>query len=100
MNNKYIIICPNCGAEYLPGEIYLPKYFFGNIKDVVKDRDGKIISFYGKEIDTDEYYTCDYCSHKFSVKSTFKLKVEPVEEFKEEYVVPINNQKMSLFEDL
>ena len=25
-----LIICPHCGTEYLPAEIYYPKHFFGN----------------------------------------------------------------------
>lgn len=37
MTKYQVIRCPQCGAEYLPGEIYLPKYFLGQPKNVSKD---------------------------------------------------------------
>ena len=40
-----IIICPNCGAEYLPAEIFLPDSFLGRPGVVDKDSSGKIIYY-------------------------------------------------------
>ena len=48
MKQKPIIItCPNCGAEYLPAEVYIPDSFLGKPKTVDKDSSGKIIYFSG-----------------------------------------------------
>ena len=36
-NKSNIIICPNCGAEYLPAEIFLPDSFLGKHKTINKN---------------------------------------------------------------
>lgn len=75
---KYDIIkCPACGAEYLPGEIFLPKHFLGQPKEVIKDLYGKIKAVAGGiEQDLEESYVCDKCDSEFVVIPTIKYKTE------------------------
>ena len=47
------ITCPNCGAEYLPCEIYYPNSFLGESRQVDKVK-GKIVSFSGNYMDLEE----------------------------------------------
>lgn len=61
------IICPVCGRQYLPGEIYLPKNFLGQPKYVEKDCSGKIIFADGGDMCLKETYQCDKCDTTFEV---------------------------------
>ena len=36
-----VIKCPQCGAEYLPGEIYMPGSLIGQPDEVVRDSFGE-----------------------------------------------------------
>ena len=83
---REIIRCPYCGAEYLPGEIFLPKHFLGQPKNVEKDFQGKILYNEGLEQDTIETYTCDYCKSIFEVKADIRYKVEEKINLKNAYV--------------
>ena len=42
-----IIECPKCGYEYLPAEIFVPKYYFGTPENIERDEHGKIINYEG-----------------------------------------------------
>ena len=93
-NNKKtpIIRCVHCGAQYLPGEIYLPGSFIGRAEDIVKDSLGKILyEDYqeGKEPDMIEHFICDYCDKPFIVEATVTYKSmaeEPEKDFSQQYV--------------
>lgn len=65
MNNY--ISCPNCGAEYTPSEIFIPRCFMGVTEYVKRDIAGKIQSVAGTDMDTTETFTCDYCKKTFEV---------------------------------
>jgi transposase-like protein len=84
--------CPHCGAQYLPGEIYIPGALIGQPEDLVKDSLGKIIyEDYkeGKEPDMFEHYICDYCDKPFVVEATitYKTMAEATEkDFSTQYV--------------
>ena len=41
------IVCPKCGREYLPAEIYLPNSFLGRPHDIYRLTNGKVESFEG-----------------------------------------------------
>lgn len=69
MNKTSTIKCPNCEAEYLPGEIFLPKYFLGQPTNIEKDIEGKILWHDGIDQDTTEKFTCTKCDTTFSVKA-------------------------------
>lgn len=61
------ILCPYCGAEYMPQEIYIPSDFLPKVEDLVKDEKGKIVAKYEHPMNTHEEYTCDHCGHRFQI---------------------------------
>ncbi len=71
-----IIECPKCGYEYLPAEIFIPKYYFGVPTNIVRDENGKLISYDGSSIDLFEKYTCDKCNTEFRIVSKLQLTSE------------------------
>lgn len=75
------IVCPNCGAEYLPAEIYYPNDFFGNPTRIEKDSNGKIIYFSGSSMNVQETYNCDFCGRAMKIKAdiSFKNDVQQVQ---------------------
>lgn len=88
-----LIKCPHCGAEYLPGEVYMPNAIIGQPDEVVRDALGKIIyedyDTPEREPDTVEHFTCEYCDKPFIIEATvtYKTKEEaPENDFKTEYV--------------
>lgn len=84
--------CPHCGAQYLPGEVYMPGAFIGQPEDIVKDSLGKLLyEDYqeGKEPDMVEHFICDYCDKPFIVEATITYKTmaeAPEADFKNQYV--------------
>jgi DNA-directed RNA polymerase subunit RPC12/RpoP len=87
-----IIRCPHCGAEYLPGEVYMPGDLIGQPDDIVKDSLGKIIyEDYpeDREPNMTEHFTCEYCEKPFIIEAsvTYKTKEEaPERDFTTKYV--------------
>lgn len=87
-----VIKCPHCGAQYLPGELYMPGAFLGRPDDIVKDYLGKIIYedyHVGEEPDMLERYQCDYCDKPFVIEATVTYKTlteAPERDFTEQYV--------------
>lgn len=87
-----LIRCPHCGAEYLPGEIYMPGSLIGQPEDVVKDFTGKILYEdypVDKEPDMIEHFTCEYCEKPFIIEAaiTYRTKEEaPENDFSTNYV--------------
>lgn len=74
---KNAIICPNCGAEYNPGEIFLPRHFLGQPIEVLKDSNGKIKSVIeGTKQDLEETYICDMCESEFKVSAKIEYETE------------------------
>lgn len=93
IDKKMLITCKHCGAEYLPGEIYMPGSLIGHPDDIVKDALGKIIYVdFDPETnapDMIEHYTCDYCDKPFIVEATLVFKSreeEPENDFSTQYV--------------
>lgn len=70
------IICPVCKAEYTVQEIYLPEHLLGTVREVEKDDDGKIVVFYGRDMDLRESYKCDYCNCTFNVYANIDFKTK------------------------
>ena len=88
-----VIRCPHCGAEYLPGEIYMPGSLIGQPDEVVKDSLGKIIyeDYYSemREPNMMEHFTCDYCDKPFVIEATITYKSReeaPEADFTSQYV--------------
>ena len=84
--------CPHCGAQYLPGEVYMPGSLIGQPCDIVKDSLGKLLyEDYpeGKEPDMIEHFVCEYCEKPFIVEATVTYKTmaeEPDRDFSTQYV--------------
>lgn len=85
MNKYQIIRCPYCGAEYLPGEIFLPKHFLGQPKNISKDFTGKILEYEGLPQNLVETYTCDKCLSNFKVIANIIYTVKEEFESKDTY---------------
>ena len=95
------IECPNCRYEYLPSEIFLPKYFFGKPSMIERDNVGKITNYEGTSVDLFEIYTCDKCNHTFRVisKIGFSTEEDKLENFDEEYSSPLYKNMLFLEEN-
>ncbi len=78
-NDKVIIKCPYCGAEYLPSEIFYPEDFIPEV-DVIKDEAGKIVVHDRITNEAYEEYTCDVCDHTFKVKMKVSVEAEKCDE--------------------
>ena len=93
------IVCPHCGREYLPAEIYIPEVFIGQPTDIEREG-GKIDMFDGTDMNTTETYQCDGCGKSFNIEAEVKFKTTPVKDtkFEEVYSAPLNIKKISLFE--
>ena len=75
--NKFIS-CPKCNYQYLPGEIFDPKYFLGQPKHIIRNSIGEILGYEGIAMDLTETFTCEHCNEEFEVtaKINFILKGE------------------------
>lgn len=89
---RKLIVCPHCNAEYLPAEIYMPKSLLGRPYDIIKNSQGKIISFSGNSIEETESYICDYCNKSFETKFDidFNTTAGIIEFFNDDYVRPVS----------
>lgn len=87
-----VIRCPHCGAEYLPGEIYMPGSLIGQPYEVIRDSFGKIIYEDYEPInepDMIERYICDQCDKPFIIEATVTYKTReeaPEKDFSTQYV--------------
>ena len=88
-----VIRCPHCGAEYLPGEIYMPGSLIGQPDEVIRDSLGKIIyedyNTETREPNLEERYICDYCDKPFVIEATITYKSReeaPENDFSTKYV--------------
>lgn len=95
---RNVIKCPHCQAEYMAAEIFLPDSFLGHPREIQKDLNGKIMGFFGKDMDLIESYRCDYCNRKFTVTANVNFKTDSkTKDLKKVYSTKIN--KPSLFLD-
>ena len=94
------IICPKCGAEYLPCEIYYPNQFLGYSKSIDK-LEGKIESFSGNNMNLEESFICDHCDTKFTVTSKVSFKTQIIDKYdvSKAYATPLFEDKLTLSED-
>lgn len=70
------IICPVCGRNYLPGEIFIPNYLIGQPKYVERDTYGKILNVDGISPDNQEEYKCDGCGTDLIISCDIKFYTE------------------------
>ena len=104
MKDKKVVYikCPKCGREYLPSEIFIPEYFFGKPTTIERDANtGKIVNFYGKDMDLTERYICDKCNTPFKILA--KVQFTCTEDFKynfnEDYTTNLKPQSLFLSEE-
>lgn len=93
-----LIICPCCGAEYLPAEIFYPDEFFGNPKDIEKDIRGKLLFYSGKSVKLNESYTCDYCKRKIYITADVEF-IAQTQPFSEGHVTKFRKTNLFMNED-
>jgi len=96
------IKCPHCGGEYLPNEIFVPKIFFGNATNIVRELGtNEILEYDGENMNLKEQYICDFCDTPFliSTKLTFTTKEDVENDFSEEYKTPYIGNQIFLNED-
>lgn len=94
------IICPSCGAEYLPCEIFIPDVFFGKQINVDKDSLGKVVDYGGTNGSLKESYKCDYCDTTFIVDTVIKFNTrEKNSNFNETYSTKLNKPNLFMKED-
>lgn len=79
-----VIICPYCGYEYAPAEIFMPGDLIGHPNKVLRDPLGHII-YVDYDEDDDKpliktAYTCDHCNRDFVVNVNISYTTEPQEE--------------------
>ena len=94
------IVCPVCGREYLPEEIFVPC----KPKNIVRDN-GKILGYTGDSFNLKETYKCDGCDATLRILGCVKFMVDiaPAQEdnlkyfFNEEYTSKF--QRMRLAEE-
>lgn len=100
MRKKFdVIVCPHCGYEYLPAEIYLPNYFFGKPIDIDREGiSGKINDFFGTSLDGEETYTCDKCNQPFRVTAKVQFVTEGIN-YRKDYITKLRKQSLFLDED-
>ena len=92
------IICPKCGREYLPCEIFVPTYLVGKIYPE-RDYTGAIIDEEVKvKPDFNETYECD-CGAMLSVTADIKYNVSVKNEYSSDIIIERRETKISLLED-
>ncbi len=82
------IKCPVCGYEYLPCEIFIPKYLFTKPYQIVRDKQGRIEYVLGERACKTEQYQCDKCDSTFFIhcRTAFFTDKEPPIEWGEDNV--------------
>ena len=104
MNNEKIecIVCPKCGREYLPAEVYYPNQFLGRPRDINKLNNGKIESFDGQTMNLEETFVCDGCNTAFKAIATVKFRTVELKkyDFSKSYVTSLFEDTFTLSEDL
>ena len=95
----FVIVCPHCGAEYLPSEIFVEDGMLGDASCIVKTSEGRIVRYSGSPYDLSESYICDYCNKGFLVNGKICFSTEKEDDFDEEYERPLYSNRIELQED-
>ena len=94
-----IIVCPHCGAEYLPSELLVGEGLLGDARGIVKTSDGRIVRFEGRPYDLRESYVCDYCNKGFEIDGSMTFSTSKEDDFEEEYEKCLYQNRIELVED-
>lgn len=102
-SKSVLIKCPKCGRWYLPGEIYMPKNFLGQPKNIIRDSNELeiIAAPDGSEMDLEEKFVCEKCGTPFRVYAnvSFNSVLEDDIDPNTDYVTKIKTDIFSLNED-
>lgn len=94
MESLIKIKCPKCGWEYLPAEIFYPDQLLGTPSNIVKDEQGKILTYDNDSMNLKETFTCEHCGCIFEITGVVKfdttIKKDEIN-FDEEYTTKIKN---------
>jgi len=95
MKDTPMIVCPTCGQEYLPVEVFIPEAFFGNPKEIMKSDSGKVDFVVGDGMDLSERFICEGCNTKLKINAelTFNVEVDDSNSAEEEYISSFNKPK-------
>lgn len=93
MEETVKIVCPICGAEYLPVEIFIPEEFFGKPDEVIRDPADKIEFFLGKGMNLNEEYICDSCGTNMRITARLSFDVDTDQVDEDEYVTTFEKPK-------
>ena len=94
-----IVVCPHCGAEYLPCELLVEDGLLGDAHGIVKDSSGHIIRYSGNATSIHDSYICDFCNKPFSIDGELSLSTSKEDDVEEECVVPLYGERVALSED-
>lgn len=91
---KNKIVCPICGQEYLPAEIFIPNAVFGKPSSIVRDNGGNILDYEGIRPDNKEEFICEKCNKPFSVvlEQTFTTNYLANKDFEEDFKAPFQSK--------
>lgn len=91
-----LIICPKCHREYLPAEIFIPRYVFGTPKEIIRDVYGQILEYEGSTMDLQESYVCDSCNTTFTInaKVSFTTNLDTVGNFEDPYITTLKKTEL------
>lgn len=94
------IICPHCGAEYTPAEIYIPSALIKNPGHIVRDDNNKILETEYSPLDLTESFICDFCNKEFVVEASISFSTyNSKEHYYEDYSTKLNKTKLFLNEE-
>lgn len=96
------IVCPVCGSEYLPVEVFIPDDFFGKPVEIMRNEAGKIDFVLGEGMNLTETYVCDNCNTQLKINTeiSFNTEVDTKETFEEEYVSSFTKPKKIHLEEI
>lgn len=88
---KSFIVCPTCGMQYTPSEIYYPGDLIGKQTNIIRDDDGKIIYYQDNDICLNQEFICDHCGSAFTINADIVYSTKSCKEhdFDDDYVTKI-----------
>lgn len=86
------VVCPHCGREYHPSEIFYPD-FLGKASRLIRDGAGKIIwAEFSEEPSLEEKFVCEDCGKPFVATAEVSYSSRP-----EEAELDFEEEEVSLF---
>lgn len=94
------IVCPHCGAEYTPAEIYIPSSLIKDPGYISRDDNNKILETENPALDSTETFVCDFCNREFVIEASINFSTyDSKEHYYEDYSTKLNKTKLFLNEE-